>query len=1823
MPSFDKMKSFLENTDAATNDSQVLEVPEGIAIVGMACRTAGGNTSPEKLWQFLLAKQDGSSEVPRHRWEPWLRRDARNAKEISSAVSRGYFIHNLEDFDAAFFGISPKEAKQMDPHQRLSLKLSWEALEDAGLDPKSLIGSNTAVFMGVDSDDYSRLILEDLPNIEPWMGIGSAPHGVANRISYHLDLMGPSTAVDAACASSLVAVHLGRQAIQTQESDVAIVGGVNVLLAPALTLMLGKAGALSPEGVCKSFDDDANGYGRGEGGAVIILKRLSRAIADGDNIKAILKGSAVAQDGKTNGIMAPNSKAQELVARQALAQAGVDPLSISYIEAHATATKLGDPTEMAAIAAVYGTAAGRSASTPVCIGSIKPNVGHMEAAAGAIGLVKAVLAVNKGELAPQTRLQKLNTRVNWAEAGLKVVQEATRWTEEENQLRRAAVCSYAYGGTVSHAIVEQFVSSNCKTANANVMNSALDATHVLFLISVPQVKRLAKQARVVADWLSSPAGKEADLVAVANTLAQRRAHHDYRLAFIADGHEAAATCLQAAAEDRVAIGHYIAKGNVLGTSSDPARSAVWIFSGHGAQWRDMGKELLLNTVFRKAIDPLEAIVQSEAGFSILEALANGNFLEMSERTRILTYVVQIGLSQVSMSRGLAPEAVIGHSVGEIAASVVARCLTAEEGTLVVTRRAMLYAFIRRQSEGGMAMISRPFAEVGEELGTRQDLVAAIDSSPSTCVISGEIDALENYVADMKAQGIKAVRVKTDIAFHSPMLNQIVGPLEESLRDSLQPRQPTLPIYSTSNRNARTKTLRDIKYWTNNMVSPVFLQSAVNATADDGYHVFVEVSTHPIVLFSVNETLLDRGLDYGNMATLATMKRDNSLDATIMELTAELYIKGVSINFEANNSHKQTWYPSLPRISWMHKPYYRHVETGFPGQESLDIRKVIGTKQDDTKINDEKKHVLLGQRTIDPNTNTVRYTARLSSVMKPFPGTNPLVGTEIIPAAVYLNTFHQATGALLLSNVNLDVPLPLGNDEQIVSVVVNGEQISVLSAQPSVLELDNHDTWVTHSSCSWSTIVTPEMAAQPKTIDVSIVQKRIGVVLPTSFATDYLARIGVEGIAFPWEVIEHYGNDSEMIAKVDMDPSVDLLSWDQRSWAPILDAATSVGSSIFFNDPKMRIVSKVDHLYLYSLESPPKIGYIYIEKHIDAKDQAVDIRVLDQQGNLLAMMQAMRLSDLVNNTADDNESLVHQLVWVPPTFNEQPRDLTHVILVSSDLRLLKTYSTQLKDKVKRVTCSKKSMELCNLSAALSEKGTIVVYAPPAIESAAQVADATEEFVWETTSIVKTLANLGQSMLAKFFVLTNRVFSGESVTGLAHGALYGLARIIASEHLDIWGGLIDSESPNNFPMLAIRYIDNYDILRIDDGLPRRAIMRPLLESQKYASGVANTLMPKPEGTYIVTGGLGDFGLETCNFLIEKGARNLVVLSRRSLPPRNYQSILAASDAKLDVVINRIRAFEAQGATIHTLALDIALPNATDLLLKAIKILNVPPVLGVVHAAGVLEASSLVETARDSFARVLAPKVNGALALHNAFPPRSLDFFAMYSSIGQLVGTVGQASYRSNNAFLDALAIYRRARGDNAVAFQFTAVRGLGMATSTSLLMTELHGKGITDITAGEAFRAWEHLSQYDVESAVVTRCLPLLEGESAAIPLLADIVVRRPRIKIKGLETAVNSMATVTSKSSNIKDETVPAHPLEREQWVDKQVRECIARVLMMDDINDIGLQTRLSDLGMDSVMTVALRQAFQAVFKIKVPLTLTWSYPTLKHLVPWFLSRLSK
>ncbi|KAL5388959.1 hypothetical protein DPSP01_002665 [Paraphaeosphaeria sporulosa] len=1752
-----------------------------VAIVGMSCRTAGGNNTPEKLWKFLIEQKHASGEVPGKRWEPWLRRDPRNAKIIANTTRKGYFIEDLENFDAAFFGISPKEAELMDPHQRLALELSWEALENAGIDPKQLSESDTAVFMGVDSDDYSRLIMEDLPNVEAWSGIGTAYHGIPNRISYHLDLMGPSTAVDAACASSLIAIHLGHQAILSGESSVALCGGVNVLCAPGLTYMLDKAGALASDGLCISFDDDAHGYARGEGGAIIVLKKLSNAIADDDNILAVLKGTATAQDGKTNGIMAPNAKAQEMVARQALSRAGdIDPLTIGYVEAHATSTSLGDPTEVGAISRVYGV--GRDGGPPCAIGSIKPNVGHLEAAAGAIGFVKAVMAVNRSELAPQTLLKKLNTRVDWSTSGLKVVDEVSRWPEIEGP-RRAAICSYGYGGSVAHAIIEQAPTFYTHTREiAKKSLGQIDEQLVTLVLSSFQEKRLANQASQLADWLAGD-GAKASLRAVANTLAQRRAAQDYRVAFLASTHLEAVQALREFAAGSVS--QWSTSSRILGNGTK--KDVVWVFSGHGAQWPDMGKELLNETVFYRTIENLEALVDREAGFSALSAFHTGE-LGSASKIQVMTYLMQIGLAELLRSQGIEPQAIIGHSVGEIAASVVAGCLTPEEGAILVSRRSRLYAQV--EGHGGMALVNLPFTQAMEELRGKDNIVAAIDSSPSSCVISGEVAELEHYMDELVRRSIKTFRVNTDVAFHSPMLEKLAKPLKAAMEHSIFPRPATIPIYSTSSIDPRTEAVRDIEYWLQNMIEPVRLNDAVCAAADDGYRIFLEISAHPIVTHSISESLVTQGLD--ESATFGVMKRNVSSKRTLAHAMAQLYTAGASVDFgtQFGSTH---WAPDVPGTPWVQKPYWKEVETGSPG----------ALQQHDTD-----KHTLLGHYTDVAGAGTRVFATILDERTKPYPLTHPLDNTEIIPAAVYCNTFHHATDATILNDLQLRVPTPMTADLREVQVVAQGNSLHLYSRLKSLEETtdDSSHPWLDHSSCKW---IQDDVTIYHKTYDIDSIKARIGTVLPNGFAWEFLQKIGVSGIAFPWAVIEHYGNDKEMIVKMDMDPEQDTLTWDPTSWAPFLDAATSVGSSIFFNSPKMRIVSGIDQVQFISKEPPPKVGYLYIEEANDLKSLAADISVLNEQGELLAKLKAMRFSDVeaASDRTTGVDALVHQLAWVPPVFSESPLSINHVLLVCDDEELSQAYTDDLQQVVANPLlhiASVDDLSDTEVSHLLSKNGVIVVYAPGNVRSWDVIGDRAHKFTWEATRLLQHLSTLPTT--PKLFIVTNSVYQASTPTALTQGPLYGFARIAAQEHPELWGGLLDSEG-TSFPTLALKYVQEQDVVRVQDGLPRIARMRPFTKAQRHQSDYQRTLLPKPQGTYVVTGGFGDLGLEVLDFLVEKGARRIVVVSRSSLPPRREW---ARVEGRVKVITDKIQHLENKSASIYGVSLDISIPDADAQLLAALDRLHLPPVLGVIHAAGVNEDGLIKDTTSESFSRVFAPKVAGALTLHKLFPPATLDFFVLFSSIGQLVGTSGQAPYGAANAFLDVLATNRRKQGDNAIAMQWTAWRGMGLAADSEFLTVELSSKGITDITRDEGFQAWQHLDKHDTDHAVVTRARILDADEPVPFPLVTEIAPRRPR-------PAMSTSDAMTASDGKT------AHPTsgpEFKAWLSTKIRECIGAVLHMD-VEDIDVRAAIADLGVDSVMTVSLRQKLLSVLGIKVPPTLLWKEPTVGHLVEWFKGKM--
>jgi 6-methylsalicylic acid synthase len=1353
-----------------------------------------------------MDKQVASGENPSWRWEPWIRRDARNAKVIAKTISKGYFINDLENFDAAFFGISPKEAEQMDPHQRLGLEVTWEALENAGINPKALSGSDTAVYIGVDSDDYSRLLLEDLPNIEAWMGIGTTAHGIPNRISYHLDLMGPSAAVDAACASSLVAVNSGRQAILAGESRMAIVGGVNVCLSPALFHMLGAAGALSPDGVCLSFDDDAHGYARGEGAAILVLKRLSHALVDGDHVLATIKGTALAQDGKTNGIMAPNAKAQELVARKALKQAGVDPLSVGYIEAHATSTSLGDPTEVSAISAVYG--AGRPRDAPALIGSIKPNIGHLEAAAGAISLVKAGLAVKKGLIPPQAMFKKPNTRVDWANSGLQVVRESTDWTDIDGP-RRAAICSYGYGGTVSHAIIEQSTHPFSATKES-------DGGPTLLLLSAPQGKqRLSIQSATQAEWISS-AGKTESLRAIATTLSQRRAHHDFRAAFVVSSHDEAAVSL--AAFSKGIDVDWVSQGRIFDNSV--SKDVVWVFSGHGAQWATMGIELLKDPLFYRTVVPLDLIVKQELGYSAIDSLRSGTF-EATGEIQVITYLMQVGLGQLLKSKGTSPQAIIGHSVGEIAAAVIAGCLTAEEGTIIVTRRARLYAQV--QGLGGMYLVNLPFAKVTAELKDFQEVVAAIDSSPSSCVVSGAIVPLTAYIEGLKSRGARVFRIRTDVAFHSPMLGDLSKALHDALSGSLNPRDPEIRLYSTSQTDARTTVLRDGDYWVDNMVNPVWLTSTIEAAVEDGHRIFLEVSAHPIVSQSIEETLEHTGSK--DFIMIPTMRKNQSSEKTILHAIAQLHISGVNIDFAAFLGRQ--WSVEVPRFKWSQKPFWKEVSSGSAGAD---------------RLHDVDKHTMLGHRTVIAGTDTTLFTTTLEESTKPFPLPHQLHGTNIIPAAVYVNAFYHATGATTISDMELKIPLAVTNDPRDVQVLVHGDSVKVGSR----LSTSDDRSWVNHSYARWSADLITE---DDSILDISVIRSRIGTVLPNTFSIDHLRTVGVSGIAFPWSVTEHYGNSEEMLARVDNDSENDTTEWDPHSWAPTLDAASSVGSTLFSDDPKLRIVSRIGRLTIQSKKPPAKVYYLHVTKSKVQESQhsrSADVSVVDSQEVALARLESLTLTevDATTRTKMGMDTLVHQLAWTPARLSEKPLYFKKIVLLSPDDTILQQYGQDLRPHIGAIVEARTTEELKAIKSELlsCDRNSAIVYCPGAVQSFEIVATSARRFIWDVTTIVKFIIENGLS--TKVFIITDKIYAAESATALAQGPLLGLARVVASEHSDIWGGLIDNEGPR-FPVMPFRYVRDQDVMRYIDGVPRVARMRPLSPDQRYKSSNSHTLFPKARG------------------------------------------------------------------------------------------------------------------------------------------------------------------------------------------------------------------------------------------------------------------------------------------------------------------------------------------------------------------------------------------
>ncbi|MHA7653057.1 type I polyketide synthase [Mycobacterium sp. ML4] len=877
-----------------------IAVAEPIAVVGIGCRFPGGVVGPETFWDLLVHGRNAISPVPADRWDAEAFYDPDPLTPGRMTTKWGGFVPDIAGFDAEFFGITPREAAAMDPQQRMLLEVAWEALEHAGIPTDSLSGTRAGVMMGVYFNEYQSMLAANPETVNAYTGTGNAHSITVGRISYLLGLRGPAVAVDTACSSSLVAVHLACQSLRLRETDLALAGGVSVTLRPETQIAISAWGLLSPHGRCASFDAAADGFVRGEGAGVVVLKRLTDAVRDGDRVLAVVRGSAVNQDGRSNGVTAPNTAAQCDVIADALRSGDIAPESVHYVEAHGTGTTLGDPIEFEALAATYGRGEGKCA-----LGAVKTNIGHTEAAAGIAGFIKAALAVQRSTIPPNLHFSQWNPAIDAASTRFFVPTENAAWPTSESQPgpRRAAVSSFGLGGTNAHVIIEQ----GPDPAPAPRPDSGVST----LVVTGKTAQRVAATASVLADWMEGP-GAEVSLADVAHTVNHHRSRHAKFGAVVARDGAQAVVGLRA-----LALGHHAA-GLVNPQDRPPGPGTVFVYSGRGSQWAGMGRRLLADEpAFAAAVAELEPVFVEHAGFSLHDIIAGGKELAGIEQIQLGLIGMQLALTALWRSHGVQPDLVIGHSMGEVAAAVVAGALTTAEGLRVTATRSRLMAPLSGQ--GGMALLGLDAATTETLIADYPQVTLAIYNSPRQTVVAGPTEQIEELIGRVRADNRFASRVNIEVAPHNPAMDALQPRMRAELAD-LRPRTPTIPIISTTYESVDTTAVFDAEHWATNMRNPVRFQQAITHAADrHTCHTFIEISAHPLLTQAITDTLEDAQRARRSAASylsIGTLQRDT--DDTV---TFRTNLYAVDTTQPPHTPHPPEPHPPIPTTPWQHTHHW--------------------------------------------------------------------------------------------------------------------------------------------------------------------------------------------------------------------------------------------------------------------------------------------------------------------------------------------------------------------------------------------------------------------------------------------------------------------------------------------------------------------------------------------------------------------------------------------------------------------------------------------------------------------------------------------------------------------------------------------------------------------------------------------------------------------------------------------------------------------------------------------------------------------------------------
>ena len=1761
------------------------DIAEPIAVVGIGCRFPGNVTGPDSFWQLLVDGVDAIAEVPPDRWDADAFYDPDPAASGRMTTKWGGFVPDADAFDADFFGITPREAVAMDPQHRLLLEVAWEALEHAGIPPDSLSGSRTGVTMGLSSWDYTIVNIERRADIDAYLSTGTPHCAAVGRISYLLGLRGPAVAVDTACSSSLVAIHLACQSLRLRETDVALAGGVQLTLSPFTAIALSKWSALSPTGRCNSFDANADGFVRGEGCGVVVLKRLADALRDQDRVLAVVRGSATNSDGRSNGMTAPNALAQRDVITTALRLADVTPDSVNYVETHGTGTVLGDPIEFESLAATYGLRKGQSDSS-CALGSVKTNIGHLEAAAGVAGFIKAVLAVERGRIPRNLHFTRWNPAIDASATRLVVPTESGPWPTAPTPggPRRAAVSSFGLSGTNAHLVIEQ----GHRTRRIPGSPDGRWHTACFGADGVGQdPQRVASMAAALADWMCGP-GAAAALTDVAHTLNRHRTRHPEFATVVARDRAEAIAGLRALAAGQPRTG-------VVGCDQHAvAPGRVFVYSGQGSQWAGMGRQLLSDEpAFAKAVAELEPIFVAQTGFSLQQTLADGEEVVGIDRIQPVLVGMQLALTELWKSYGVTPDAVIGHSMGEVTAAVVAGALTPEQGLRVIATRSRLMA--RLSGQGAMALWELDASDtqaVETLLADYPEVTLAVHASPRQTVIAGPPEQVDAVISVVAAQNRLARRVEVDVASHHPIIDPILPELRSALAD-LAPQPPSIPMISTTGPlDESSHRVMDADYWSANLRNPVrFRQAIAHASSGAGgsNHTFVEISPHPVLTHAIADTLEGTG----SHTVLGAMNRNQ--DQTLF-LHAQLATVGAATTTAAD--HTAGHLTDLPPTPWHHSRFW-------VADRSAMSELATG-------------HPLLGAHIEMPSSGGHVWQSDVGTDVCPWLADHKVFGQSIMPAAgfaeIALAAAVEGVGAglnaapgkietqVVLNQFEVEQMLPLDGHTLLTTQLIRGGDSRIrveIYSRASSGEFTRHATAMVEQAptADERRYHEPSGSAGATTVspaDFYALLRQTGQHHGPAFAA--LTRItrlpdgsSETEITVPDEVPRHPGY---RLHPVVLDAALQSMA------AAISDgevAGSAESSYLPVSFEKIRVYREVGRqvrarAYLTNLDGGAgKLGRIALIDNsgsIAAEVDGIYLRRVERRAVPLPLAQKIFDTEWVES------ALAEATVATTETERGSWLVLTDPTLDASATAQADEFVERWRSPMRRVHTADLHDESAVLAAFAETAGDpehppagLIVFVGGASTGLDDGLNAAREAVWSITTVVRAVVGTWHGRSPRLWLVSGGglcVRDGDPVSP-ATAALKGLVRALAFEHPDMRSTLLDLDVTHD-PITALTA--ELHGPGGDDVIARRGEHR-FVERLSHATLDSSKHNPvvRPGAAYIVTGGLGGLGLVVARWLVDRGAGR-VVLNGRSEPDDEARKVLAELEARAEILVVRG---------------DVATPGVAESLIDAA---GRTELRGIVHGAAVIEDSLVFSMTRESLERVWAPKAAGALRMHHASADCELDWWLGFSSVASLLGSPGQAAYACASAWLDALVAWRRAAGSPAAAINWGPWSEVGVAQA-------LVGSVLDTITPAEGIEALDALLAADRAVTGVAR----LRADRALIsfPEMRDIGYFN-RV-VEELDTAGDLGDWAGPDALRDLD------PAAAQRAVTERMCARIAAVMGYADASAVDPSMPLTDLGLDSLMAVRIRNGARADFGVEPPVTLILQGASLQDLTADLMDQL--